>query len=291
MRRWLALIVVLACLGAHVSSWEWPADPYTVSALFGQSRRGTFSRGIEFDSGVGPVYPVADGVVVFRKEAGSGIRTQTGTTVIVEHPRGFRSIYSNLDPGTTPAVGMAVEADTKLGAVGGSGNTALASPAGRREWQLLIYDTEAGAYVNPMLLLPAVDDDVPPIIESVYLQDDEALFDLRLESQIPAGTYELLVGCGDRLTTNGPSVAPYSVAILTNGMELSSVEHDELIVEKGEPRLMSASTLSHEQARTENGEYIAGGAQLPPGRAVLEIIVTDFAGNVTSLVRELEVVR
>ena len=204
-----------------------------------------------------------------------------GVVVVVEHDRGFRSFYGHLEEGSTPEPGSQVTESTQIGRIGQTG------VAGRPTLFFSILDTKAGAYVNPLLMLPALEDRIPPAVISVYAQSTTALYDLVAGSDLASGEYLLLVECEDRLMRNGDIVAPYSVVVIVDGQEQMAVTHDRIVFADGYPRVSPGPAVGHDGLRTTDGSYMAGPVTIPIGRTLIEVIVSDFRGNESSVVIEV----
>ena len=285
MNRAFAAVLLLAVFRVPATAWQWPVQQTdvmltSVEVAFGQSDSGVYSRGILIAGARREVFPVAGGTVVYVRD-GDAAGAQLGVTVVVDHDRGFRSFYGHLQPGTTPTPGTPVTESTQIGVAGESGATTGPSVF------FSVLDTQTGVYVNPLLLLPAITDQVSPTISSVLAQTDTSLFDLGSTAVLPAGDHLLLVECFDRWAPGGHPVAPHSLAVLVDGREQLSVRHETIDLSTGSAVLRPGPGLPHDGLRTRTGEFIAGVVAIPIGRTLIEIIVGDFGGNETSVVVEV----
>jgi peptidase M23-like protein len=281
MKRIVAALVMLLGAVVWAAGWQWPTDSFSISAGFGQSWSETYSRGMELTGPVQPVFPVSEGDVVYVGSAAGGSVSQLGVVVVVEHDRGFRSFYGHLEEGSTPEPGSHVTESTQIGQIGQTGF------ASRPTLYFSILDTEAGAYVNPLLLLPTIDDTVDPRVISVFAQNSEALYDLGAGSDLASGEYVILVGCEDRMVRDGEPVAPYAVVVVVDGQEQMSVTHDRIVFADGYPRLYPGPEVGYNGLRASDGSYVGGLVTIPAGRTLIEVIVSDFQGNESSVVIEV----
>lgn len=281
MNRAASVLSLLVAVAVSSAGWQWPTETVFASVVFGQSREGAYSRGMELIGGVQPVYPVAAGTVIYVRGLEGSSPFQLGATVVVEHDRGFRSIYGHLEEGSTPEPGTVVTESMQIGLVGETGS------ASRPTLYFSILDTKSGAYVNPLLLLPSIEDLVPPTVIGVFAQNERSLYDLGAGSTLPAGDYELLVECGDRWTGAGELVAPYSVVVLVDGKEHLAIAHDRIVFSDGYPRLQPGPPVSHGGLHTGEGSYVTGWITIPVGRTLIEVVVGDFSGNDASVVIEV----
>jgi hypothetical protein len=281
MRRLAAFGMVLISWFAHAQTWQWPVEPSMVLSSFGQTENEAYSRGVVFASTGGPVYPAAAGRVILVRDTATTARSVLGTTVVVEHPRGFRTVYGNLEPGSTPEPGEPVTASTSIGVAGRSGRTTGVA------LYFAVLDARAGVWVNPCLLLPETRDDTAPTIRSVLLSRGGDLIELTDGLTVPSGPYDVVIHATDRWSRSGVHVAPYSVRLFVDGREQMSVEHDRIEFVEGTARLVPGPAASHDQVRTGAGEYLARDIRVASGRNLVELTVRDLEGNDASIVWEV----
>ncbi|MEE8440480.1 MAG: M23 family metallopeptidase [Spirochaetia bacterium] len=281
MNRLLVVFGLLIAVAAPGIAWQWPTKTVSVSVAFGQSSGGAYSQGVELTGGVQPVYPVANGTVIYVRGPREDSPRQLGTTVVVEHDRGFLSLYGHLEEGTTPAAGTVVTESTQIGVVGQTG------AAGGPTLFFSILDTESGAYVNPLLLLPVVEDVVAPTVISVLAQSETSLHNLGVGSKLPTGEYRLLVESEDRWTDAGDLVTPYSVVVLVDGREQMVITHDRIVFTDGFPRVQPGPPVPHDGLHSGERGYLTDQITVPIGRTLIEVIVSDFSGNSASVMIEV----
>ena len=280
MNRVLVAFGLLVVAATSSVAWQWPTENFSASTVFGQSSGGAYSRGMELIGGVEPVYPITAGTVIYVREPHDGSPSQLGTIVVVEHDRGFRSFYGHLEEGTAAEPGAVVTESTQIGTIGQTG------AAGHPTLFLSILDTESGAYVNPLLLLPAIEDLVAPTVISVLAQSEISLYDLSAGSAVPTGEYLILVECEDRWSRAGELITPYSVVVLVDGQEQMAITHDRIVFADGYPRVLPGPPVPHDGMRAGERGYLAGRITVPIGRTLIEVLVSDFSGNATSVVIE-----
>ncbi len=281
MNRAVIVFGLLVAAAASSMAWQWPVETFSPSVSFGQSSGDAYSRGMELIGGVQPVYPVTAGTVIYVRGSHDAAPSQLGTTVVVEHDRGFRSFYGHLEEGTTPEPGTVVTEATQIGLVGETGT------AGRPTLFFSILDTEAGAYVNPLLLLPAVEDLAAPTVISILAQSETSLYDLSAGSDLSAGEYLLLVECEDRWVRAGELVTPYSVVVLVDGQEHLVITHDRIGFSDGYPRVEPGPPVPYDDLHIGERGYVTGRFTVPIGRTLIEVVVSDFSGNDASVVIEV----
>lgn len=283
MRR-RALGLLLALLAGPAFAWQWPVEVPVITRTFGQDAGGYLLRGVEFGGGAQPVSPIEAGVVVVSRsepEAGRrGVPSGLGSYLVIEHAQGFRSVYAHLEAGSLPPVGREVDVETTIGTVGESGLI------DRRALRLMIIDLESGEYVNPMLLLPDLEDRFRPIVTAVFARSPEALIDLAGTRTLPPGRYEITAVVSDRRgPTAVPALAPFRIAMFVAGQERFSLTMDRIAVDP-ETTLVPGG-LGHGELYGAGGELRLGTVEISGGRTELEIVAADFVGNEASWRAEL----
>jgi hypothetical protein len=262
----LAVLLVSVVLGA----WQWPVPVPVPTASFAEPVEGRLLPGMRFGRGAQPVYPVDQGEVIFvfgpdSLDVRRGAAPSTmGTAVVVEHQRGFRSLYAHLQPGTLPQGASVVFPEVPVGISGESGITPT------RSLLLSIIDTETASYVNPMLLLPPLEDAVAPTIGELILVRDQRELVLTDGVAVGPGTYELRAHVYDQMVwgADGARLLPYRIEAFLNGQTLAIQQFD---------RLPLSGTV--ESVLDAGGRLLLGTIAVNAGRADLELVVSDFAGN------------
>jgi hypothetical protein len=281
MRHLLAL--VLAATSVALSAWEWPVPLLEIQATFGQPVAGGILRGIEIGGGAQPVYPVERGVVVFAHRASGAFPSALGSYVVVEHEQAFRSIYAHLSPESLPPVGREVTPETQIAVAGESGYIA------GRALRLYLYDSRNQVFVNPLLLLPNLDDAAAPQIVSVFADGDRGLFSLTGSTVVPPGRYVLTARIIDTLVRSRRAIAlaPYEVALFVDGQEQFRMSADGISYESGE--LAIAPAGNGPDLYGEDGLWVLGEVTVQSGSTAVEVVARDFAGNETVVAFEIEV--
>lgn len=271
MQRYHRLpVLIMAVVSLTLIGWRWPVPTPQPTATFGQPDRGGLHTGIRLAGGAQPAYPVDEGevVFVFRGDAASPRRgaapATLGTALVAEHARGFRSVYAHLDPASVPIGSTAVFPDVPLGLAGDSGLTM------NRGLLFTIIDARGSALVNPLLLLPGLDDPVPPSIDEIRLVSDGRSRQIRTGVEVEPGTYELHTLVADRFWWNqSPPIMPYAVAAYLNGETVAEQQMDRFAGTAGGDR----PVFDHD------GLLVLGRVTIGAGRNDLEVVVRDFAGT------------
>lgn len=269
----LAAAVTAALL---LGGWQWPVSEVAIEVSFGEPTDEGISPGLKIVSGTAQVESAAGGEVVFGLEAGEtahAVPHGLGSFLVLEHEGGFRSLYAHLDRDEgAPRTGY--DEGEALGAVGRTGF------AGGNTLGFRIVDTERGAYVNPLLLLPELPDEVPPAVEEVALFRGEQEFPLLRGAALPTGTYELLARIYDP-ARSGPyrdAASPYAVTVFANGRQRFEVALETLTGEEDGAVSFAADRPAAELYRPD-GRLRLGRVSVGLGNNLIEIVAEDYAGN------------
>jgi hypothetical protein len=274
-RRLTAAVTGLLVGASVLGAWQWPVSEFSIVAGFGEPRSGGVSPGVLLVSESGQIMPAEEGEVVFslRGDGGSSvIPSGLGNFLVLEHEGGFRSLYAHLDESAAPEQ-RRLTARQPLGTVGETGF----SPGNALRFRVI--DVKRSAYVNPMVLLPELEDEAAPRIEDVVLS--------RAGRRIwPTGGAP--VGTGSAALSariyDPPARGPYrgdapahSMMVFLNGQETFSLALETLSMQAG--RLVISPDHPTDELYGANLRVRLGTVELSPGENLLEIIARDVAGN------------
>jgi len=118
--------VLMSAVAAAGFAFQWPVEKPVLTATFCENRSNHFHGGIDLGGGELEVYPIEDGEIIFYFEEGDsicGIPTGLGNFLVVEHPRGIRSLYAHLKQDSIEVGSYAVKKTDLLGIIGDSGGS------------------------------------------------------------------------------------------------------------------------------------------------------------------------
>ena len=271
-----ALGLVLASVSA--SAMDWPIAPPRFAATFGTFAKGRVIVGTALAAEEGVVRSSEDGEIAFASEEGShpaGLPMPLGSFAIVEHQRGMAAVYSHLAPGTLPARTAKLKAGDPIGRPGRSGWIEGSGVL------FQVFDRRAGNWVNPLLVLPPLADDKPPVIRSLALSREGKTYILGESSSLPQGTYRVSVEVSDPADspwTAGP-LAPYMIRLSIDGVEAAKYVFDVAKGSNGKLSLFSASPVDADVLKTADGRYLLVEQLFPRGKVTMEARVEDAVGN------------
>ncbi|HRW25146.1 MAG TPA: hypothetical protein P5298_12105 [Spirochaetia bacterium] len=265
--------VALAAAIASSFAFDWPADSGRYRFGFGSPRDG-FMRGVEFGSSDGTVRAADDGELAFAASCPSlpgGYPLIGGSMIVVAHASDITTVYAGLDPGSISSYLRNVRKGDILGRA-----EPVAGPG--RGAAFYAYDAKERRYINPLILMPSLPDDKPPVIRSAVLVSDGKETALAASKAVRQGSYLLLVDAFDPSPTGEPA-APYEVRVMLDGSERERVVYDAAWAEGGRPNLFSGARLGEHDFLASDGRMRFGPYALARGRAVISVAVSDFAGN------------
>lgn len=283
-----SIVLGLLLSAQSVFSFEWPlSDPQVVST-FGSPDGRSYKKGIEIASSENKITPIEGGEVIFRgSEYALGkhdIPLPLGNMIVLQHERGIRSVYGHL---SAPAEQEEPYYDITA-SFGGIGKTGIISG----EFIFLqIIDSEVNRFVNPMLSLPLLEDTTEPQLNSVSLQAEGSINQLSRNTEVAQGEYRLLVETFDVSSALNSlhRMAPYSIKVYLNGEEQISLGFESLSVNDWSAVPTSQRSVSAARLYSDQWTYNLGRLILQPGVALIEVFVSDFAGNETAGTYRLQV--
>lgn len=269
------LLIGALCAGLVLGGWTWPVEEFSINLGFGVPGDATLSPGLELVAEDGPVSAAAKGELVFAFDSEDHRRAiphGLGNFLVLEHEGGFRSLYSHLDRESGDATVEFAEEDP-VGVVGRTGFSA-GNTLGFR-----IVDSERGAYVNPMILLPELEDGTAPRITEVRLSRGSVDVPVGRGASLERGAAQLSALVYDP-GADGPyrgDGAPYAVTVFANGRESFRVTFETLSLRDG--RVTVSGQYTQEELYDDEGRLQLGRVEIAPGGNLIEIIAEDYAGN------------
>jgi len=278
LRAILAGAAFIACGAEALAALEWPLPPAAIAATFGTPAAGRMVTGVALAASGEIVRSAGVGELVFAAPEGvgpSGLPSALGSFLLVEHEGGMAAVYAHLEPESTSDPPRAMRGGDALGAAGSSG---WAEGEGLL---LQIYDRKEGQWVNPLLLLPRVEDDKAPVIRSLLLRRGAVTRLLGEDRSIGQGVYSLSLSTADpsgAKWTAGP-LAPYSMRVSIDGKLVASGVFDVARDADGDLLFFSEAPRAGVALRDAQGGYVLAERLLTKGKALFEAEVEDAAGN------------
>jgi hypothetical protein len=274
----LASALAILALGRPAAAMDWPLSPPRLAATFGTFAKGRLIAGIALSAEDGLVHAAEDGELSFAMDENGhrgSLPSPLGSFVVMEHQRGMAAVYSHLAPGSLASATRAAKKGDVLGKAGSSG---WIEGSGML---FQVFDRRAASWVNPLLVLPPLADDKPPVIRSLALTRGDRVFVLGEAQSLPQGTYKVSVEVADPADSSWTAapLAPYVIRLSIDGVEEEKDIFDVIRGVDGELRLFALSPIPAGELRTKEGRYALGDRLFTRGRASLEVRVEDAAGN------------
>lgn len=284
----LFLLLSAACLSAV----DWPVRNREVVTTFGSNRGGRFAVGLSISGKNSAVRAVAEGEIIFSADAdaaGRALPSGLGNFIAVRHEDGLKSIYTHLKDGSIRSGkddNFRVAEGALIGELGDSGWSY------GKQLGLVVIDSEFKQFVNPLLFLPSVIDTVKPLVSNLRFRRGDTVIPLEEEITVEAGRYNVLADIYDLSEyTNGlHPTAPFQVTLYINGSETNRYTFEALQEIEGEIILQKSDGRSFSEVYAGERTLNLGKYDVIPGNMSIEIIVSDFAGNETDVIRNIIIV-
>jgi hypothetical protein len=278
-------LLFLSCAFSSLSALEWPVSQPLPSSFFGQRAFGIIERGIVLDK-VDTIRASDHGTLMITLSENknmSGFPGTLGNAVILAHDEGLLTIYGNLDSVDRIDEQLTVESGSILGQAGKSGWGKAVSCI------FQVIDREQHTVLNPLLLLPQLQDTHGPTIKDVIvISSNEQIYALGTTKSVKQGKYRLYADIPDTINASPNNLSPFRITIEVNGSEYSSIPFELLKETNGEVYL-SSPTLTWKNLYKDPVRIYLGELTLTRGRADISIIARDTAGNERSVLFGLQI--
>ena len=281
-----AIVAVLTGTTAALAI-DWPSNDSRVLENFGWNDRGSPSLFYSFES-EGSIRSGDSGEIIFSRnpsDSVSNIPSPLGSWMAIEQTDGLIGIYGRYETREHEAISHIVEKDAILAFSGKSGWSS------RTGFSFTFFDRKEKRWVNPAMILPVLRDTRAPVIRQVLLAgQDNRIINPSQRRNFPQGNYRILVDAVDTLVNaNEPSLAPHRITCMVNGIETAELHMETFSGQNGSLMAYRKTAAPAAQVYSSHPSYEIGEVWFNRGQAVLEIIVTDVAGNSRNAVYRLTV--
>ena len=274
----LAVLFIFLFTVISLYSFDWPVKHVIITSTFGETRGDHFHTGIDLGGGAQAVYPISDGEVVFRHEAGlySSIPVGLGNFVVLQHKGNIRSLYCHLKDNSIKN-GTQILQKQELGIIGDTGHSF------GKHLHLSIIDFETHSILNPLTLLPQVADNQAPVIKNVFLKIGNKIEKVSHVKNIKPSRVEIFVEAYDLREDVSFiwKLAPYLIILYENGAELGRITFDSFIEHSGK-LVLNGTDKSFNDIYESEWTYKLGSIELLEGENHFVVAAKDFAGNETA---------
>ncbi|MBU0927220.1 MAG: peptidoglycan DD-metalloendopeptidase family protein [Spirochaetes bacterium] len=264
------LVIALSALSAF--AFEWPADAGRFRFGFG-APRGGFLRGVEFGSADGLVTAADDGELTFSAQGPrlpGGYPLVAGSLVVVAHASSMTTVYAGLKPGSVSSYLKNVRKGDVLG------RSSEAKDA--RGVSFYTFDAKERRFINPMIVMPSVSDDKPPVIRSMALSLEADGSYADQSKPIRQGSYYVVVDAYD-LSPSGSQSSPFDLRVLIDGSERGRMVYDAAWAADGRATLFGGVGVEEGAYLVADGRVRFGPFSLSRGRVLVTVAASDYASN------------
>ena len=282
-KRCFRLAIFLFGFSSIMMAYQWPVEDFILIKTFGDGLEGNFSCGVFLGGGPQDVAAVEDGDVIFIQDQDEGLSdlpSGLGNFVVLEHERSLVSLYANLYSLNGELLsGGSLKGGEPLGTIANTGE-----PSGVA-FYLEMMDREFNRIVNPLRLLPLLEDSIFPVIENVEVVMEERFFLTEEGREVSSGEGELFAILYDPSQFHPflQPTAPYRINLFINGEEFFYQPFEVIEARQGALTLITQKDQrSFQDLYAGKNRFRMGKYAFNPGETILEVIVSDFFGNETT---------
>jgi murein DD-endopeptidase MepM/ murein hydrolase activator NlpD len=278
----LAAVLGTAALG---TAMDWPAPEARLIRNFGWNDEGRPVLGNSF-TGEGPILAAERGELLFSRGGevlSSRLPSPLGSWLALDHGDGLISIYGRLAEDGGPRIPDRMERGAPLALMGSSGWSS------REGFYFSLFDRRERRWINPSMIIAPFPDTRPPLFRQVTLRSAEGRQINPAQTQtLSQGRYTVLAAVSDAMTTAAdPSLAPRRIVCSVNGAEIGALSFETLSARDGKLMVYRNGLAPAAQVYAPFPGFEVGEVGFTRGRATLEIIAQDMAGNSRSAVFRL----
>ncbi len=282
---------ILIALPLVCSAFDWPVKERNLITTFGTNEGTHFAVGLRLAGKDRAVWAADEGEMVYywnEEQKQSALPCGLGNMVIIEHPKGLKSLYGHLEGLSLDSGGdenYRVGNRDYIGHIGGSGWTY------GNQLAFAVFDSEFHQIVNPLLVLPSVLDDREPVVRNAELKYGDTVILLENDIVVETGDYALAAEIFDpsQYSNVWTPMAPFAVSVFLNGSEVKKIVFEALQELNGRLIMRSSEKNDYEELYIGKQTMQLDKLNLIPGKTSIEIIVRDYAGNETSVIYQFEV--
>ena len=280
MKRLAVVLFLFSALfcGSRLLSYQWPVRNIVLTATFGESRWTHFHDGVDLGGGEQDIFPIDEGEVLFRfeeKHKPGAIPSGLGSFIVLEHNQRIRSLYAHLKADTMITSSDRVSKEDVIGTVGETGGSY------GKHLHLSVIDSDYKQIINPLVVMPSLIDSQRPRIENLYFLEEGELIPLEQGMSFQGGERSIYLEGHDisQDVSYFQPIAPYGIFLYVNGRELVSFTFEGIRRGSESNVLVRSDDISFEELYYDDWIFNLGNVHFLPGEALIEVIVTDLAGN------------
>lgn len=283
--KFISIAIVMLTLGIlPLAAFDWPqagVTEHSFSTPFGQLRGGSYSNALIFAEPA-EVSAIETGTVLATLGGNTSemgwFHSPLGNAVILAHEDSLISVYGNLAQVAVGATTSKVARGARLGTSGSSG-----WQAGKSSLELQVIDTEQGASINPRMLMPRFQAEIPISLYGITAigRNGETL-ELRARRSVSAGTYKLYRG-------REQGFFPYTTSVAVNGAEVETITFNNLTRSGRRLTVIGRRPYSAKDSYPTEDKQLLAEITLSRGKNTLSVTVADINGKEYTASYTLEV--
>lgn len=277
MKKIISTFFSLLTLFVPLFSFEWPQDNITkdsYNSYFGQNIGGKINTSLTF-SEPSEIKAAEDGYVIAiftdEEDESSFFPSTLGTAVILSHSDNLLSVYGNIDETTLTINDKDDEIIDSGAIIGSSGNSGFKTSKSNLEFQII--DTKNKSAINPKILMPRAETELPLILSGIKIQNkNNQFFNIDEVKTYSSGLYKIYYN-------RNKIASPYRTTVLINGVVFDQILYDTIIQENNKICLTGKRKYTSLDVYPNENLELIGETMFTPGRATLELVIADILGN------------
>lgn len=281
-KRIFFTLITITTIIFSLFAFNWPLEDISsknIKSYFGQFRGNTLSSSLVFTEPE-DVKAIGDGTLLIQiiedLNTSQMFPSTLGNAILLSHNDNLVSVYGNLEKDSINIYKSQYNLEEVIAKTGNSGYQTT-----RSNLEFQIFDSKQGVAINPKVLMPRTNNELPLAITNISLQNKKGeLFSLTDTRNIETGTYKVYI-------QKQSTVCPYKTKVSINGVEIDSITFDTIYEENSKVYINGKKQYLSSTVYPNNNLLLVGEAVFTPGRINLGIELENILGekvNSTSLI-------
>lgn len=276
MRRIIIFMIVIPIVSLY--PYQWPSNKEFLKSLFATVDNKTAQDGIKFSSNDQAIYPLTEGEIIFYQDSFKfgdlDYSGDEGNLLVLNHKGDFKSFYRNFIPSDGFDYSSIILQSEMIGVSTNKADDFIFS----------IYDDKKSEYINPQQILPFLEDDIEPVINNVFLENNDKLLRVVWNKSLPQGLSRIYIDAWDviKIDKKLRKFVPFSIYIFVDGFEKFHVSFSSIKEVDGELFFSGVENVPVNLFYSRESLLFGGEVYLTRGRSLIEVVVKDNNGNEAS---------
>ncbi len=277
-KRILFVSILISLLSTKVFAFDWPQQEVTkdsYNSYFGQNIGTLLSTSLTFAEPT-EIKNANEGriLAILTEEYDDSLffPSALGTAVLIAHNDNLVSVYANIEQQTLTLTNEKDIFVDNGATIGQSGNSGYKTNKGNLEFQIV--DLKSKTAINPKVLMPRSETELPLRISGVQIQNKNGTFyDINTYKTYTSGLY--------RIYAKRDSIAtPYKTRVTINGVVVDQISYDTISQENNKLYVSGKKKYTSLDVYPNNDLILLGETMFTPGKATLILSMTDFIGEI-----------